>query len=299
MHSIISLPNDYVVVDLETTGLDYEYDSIIELSAIRYRNGQEVAQYNQLVDPGFGIPQFITDLTGISNEMLSGCPRIEDLIGDFAAFLAGDPILGHNIIFDMHFLAVAYDQYLSRNIDNPCIDTVRIARKVLPQLKHHRLCDLAEFYGISYAGAHRASVDCEITNSCYRIMRDSILSSSAEDAFKALWAKKYLGDAKKIHATTDDFDPDHPLYEKTVCFTGALSQMTRAEAMQIVVNCGGLCSNSVTKSTNFLVVGTSDYISAVDGKKTQKMLRVEQLRSKGLDIACISERTFFDYIGIK
>lgn len=238
--------------------------------------------------------------------MLQGCPYIDQAIKDLSVFLGSDTVIGHNVNFDMHFLADAYMNYLGQELTNPCIDTMRIARKILPDLQHHRLSDLATHYGVAYDGAHRSGVDCDITNACYRHMRNSILEQETEEDFKNRFIRKrpaYYNHSKvnanDIQATTDDFDPDHPLYQKTVVFTGELSQMTRAEAMQIVVNCGGFCANGVTKKTNFLVIGTSDFISVTEGKKTTKMLKAEQLRAKGHDIATISENTFFDFISQK
>lgn len=302
MASIIALPNDYVVVDLETTGLDYQWDDIIEIAAVRFKDGEECDRYEQLVSIDCELPGFITALTGITDEMLQGCPSIDQAIKDFSAFLGSDVIIGHNVNFDVRFLSVAYKKFLGLELANPYIDTMRIARKVLPDLEHHRLKDLAARYKVAYKGAHRSGVDCDITNTCYRNMRESILSQETEKEFQDRFIRQHYSakvNAKNIQATTDDFDPDHPLYQKTVVFTGALSQMSRAEAMQIVANCGGICANGVTKNTNFLVIGTSDFISVTEGKKTSKMLKVEQLRAKGHDIATISEQTFFDYIGQK
>ena len=297
MESIIALPNDYVVLDIETTGLDYKWDDIIEVSAVRYREGKEMERFDQLVGIPYKLPAFITELTGITDEMLKDCPYIEEVIKDFSDFLSNDLIIGHNVSFDVRFLAHAYDTYLKKEFQNQCVDTMRIARKVLPDLQHHRLRDLAEYYGFNYKGAHRSGFDCDITNACYQNMKEEILAKETEEEFRKRFQYHHAPklDARDIHAATDEFDPDHPLCQKTVVFTGALSTMTRAEAMQMVVNCGGLCGNGVTKNTNFLVVGTSDFISATEGKKTSKMLKVEQLRAKGYDIASISEGTFFDF----
>lgn len=298
MGSIIALPANYVVVDLETTGLDYNWDDIIEISAVRFRGGLESERFEQLISIDYDLPAFITELTGITNEMLHGCPQIEVAIKDFSAFLRDDVIIGHNVNFDMHFLSGAYSKYLGKPLQNPCIDTMRISRKLFPAWSHHRLADLADHYGVPYKGAHRSGVDCDITNACYWKMREEILSRESEEDFQKRFPSGNYAkpSAKDIKATTDNFNPDHPLYQKTVVFTGALSQMTRAEAMQLVVNCGGLCGNGVTKNTNFLVIGTSDFISVTEGKKTSKMLKVEQLRAKGHDIATISEKTFFDFV---
>lgn len=298
MGSIIALPNDYVVVDLETTGLDYKWDDIIEIAAIRFRDGLEVDRFEQLIAVDYPLPSFITDLTGITDEMLIGCPTIDKAIKEFDTFLGDDIIIGHNVNFDVHFLSETYTEYLGKDLVNQFVDTMRISRKVNTDLSHHRLKDLATHYQISYEGAHRSGVDCDITNLCYRNMRDAILSHETEADFQRRFNCNYSQKLHNIQATTDHFDPDHPLYHKTVVFTGALSQMSRAEAMQLVLNCGGLCGNGVTKNTNYLVIGTSDFISVTEGKKTSKMLKVEQLRAQGCDISTISENTFFDMLGL-
>ena len=297
MASIIALPNDYVVVDLETTGLDYRWDDIIEIAAVRFRNGKEVERYDQLVAIDYELPGFITDLTGITDEMLRGCPSVEQSIKDFSVFIGSDTIIGHNVSFDIRFLSTAYHEYLNKELVNPYVDTMRIARKLLPELKHHRLKDLAKHYGISYEGSHRSGVDCDITGVCYQNMRSAILNHETEGSFQKRFISRSSSRPKDIQAATNSFDPEHPLYQRTVVFTGALRRMSRADAMQLVVNCGGLCSNGVTKNTNFLVIGTSDYISAAEGRKTSKMIKVEQLRAKGYDICTISEDSFFDYVG--
>lgn len=300
MESIIALPNDYVVIDLETTGFDYNWDDIIEMAAIRYRNGVEVERYAQLIAVDYSLPSFITDLTGISNEMLSGCPHIEEAIQDFSQFIGDDILIGHNVSFDMRFLNNAYHNYMNKPLDNAYIDTMRISRKLFPNWDHHRLCDLAEYYGLSHDHAHRSVVDCDVTNRCYRKMRESILIQDTEENFiKRATYHSHRIKASDIKANTDEFNPDHPLYHKNVVLTGALSQMTRAEAMQLVANCGGICGNGVTKDTNYLVVGTSDFISATEGKKTAKILKAEKMMAQGYDIALISEATFFDYILIE
>ena len=297
MESIIALPNDYVVIDLETTGFDYNWDDIIEMAAIRYRNGVEVERYAQLIAVDYSLPSFITDLTGISNEMLSVCPHIEEAIQDFSQFIGDDILIGHNVSFDMRFLNNAYHNYMNKPLDNAYVDTMRISRKLFPNWEHHRLCDLAEYYGLSNDHAHRSEVDCDITNRCYRNMRDSILADDTEDSFlKSFTYRSQKIITSDIQGNTDEINQEHPLYHKNVVFTGALSQMTRTEAMQLVVNCGGKCGNGVTKETNYLVVGTSDFISATEGKKTAKMLKAEKMMAQGYDIALISEATFFDYV---
>ena len=134
MGSIIALPNDYTVVDLETTGLDYMWNDIIEIAAVRFRNGHEVDRYEQLIAVDYELPAFITELTGITDEMLKGCPHIDTAIREFEQFISDDLIIGHNVNFDIRFLSFAYKTHLQTELSNQCIDTMRISRKVLPEL---------------------------------------------------------------------------------------------------------------------------------------------------------------------
>ena len=295
MGSILALPNDYTVVDLETTGLDPRIDSIIEISALRVRNGNVVSDFSRLVNITCELPAFISKLTGITAEMLEEAPSLECVIRDFSAFLGEDIIIGHNVGFDIRFLMSAYANHLGENMQNSYVDTMRIARRAIPGMQHYRLSDVSERLQVECSGAHRAERDCTITHECYQKMRHDILMRKTEEDF-VQEGKKRASNPNDIRATTDSFDPDHPLFQKTVVFTGALSKMLRAEAMQMVVNCGGICGSGITKTTNYLVLGTSDYISAAEGKKTSKMIKAEKLQSDGYDIVTISEETFMDLV---
>lgn len=321
--SIIDLPDDYSVIDIETTGYDFSFDSIIEISALRVRGRTVVDRFSSLVQPTkiylfdddeddedspvhslasskgyYFIDQFITDLTGITNEMLESAPAPKDVLPSFLSFIGEDLLVGHNVNFDINFL---YDSAETENcgvLRNDFIDTLRFSRKLFPELDHHRLSDTASACSVSYEGAHRAEADCNITFSCFEKMRDIILSrfGSVSD-FKKLFA--YGGkkiDCSQITAQTDEFDEEHPFYHKTVVFTGALSGMIRKDAMQLVVNAGGYIADSVTKATNYLVVGSFDFIKSVKGNKSSKMKKAEKMILDGYDITIISENTFREII---
>ena len=102
--------------------------------------------------------------------------------------------------------------------------------------------------------------------------------------------------AKDIQASTNDFDATSPLYEKVCVFTGTLERMSRKEAMQLVVDRGGLCGDGVNKKTNFLVLGNNDYCSTIKDGKSTKQKKAEQLKLAGFDIEIISENVFYDMI---
>ena len=105
--SIIDFPSKYVVLDIETTGLDPSYNKIIELSAIRVVNNAEVDSFSSLVKPINPIDDFITGLTGITNDMVLEAPSIEDVLPQFCEFVGGNVIVGHNVNFD-----ILYDNLL-------------------------------------------------------------------------------------------------------------------------------------------------------------------------------------------
>ena len=107
--SLLNLPKDYCVVDLETTGLDSEYDEILELAAIRVRNNQVVDTYSQLVKPEEEIDEFIQRLTGITNEMIANAENIEITLPKFLAFVGDDILVGHNVNFDINPLGSPYE----------------------------------------------------------------------------------------------------------------------------------------------------------------------------------------------
>lgn len=132
--------NDYCVLDTETTGLSAYYDEIIEVGILRVRNNIIVDQYSQLIHPNNLIDDFIASLTGITNEMIENMPRIEEVKADILSFIGEDVIIGHNTSFDIRFLEESFGESLS----NTYMDTMQFARKLYPELKHHRLNDMSD-----------------------------------------------------------------------------------------------------------------------------------------------------------
>ncbi len=163
---IISFPMDYTVIDLETTGLNPEHELIIEFAALKVRNGQVADTFQSLCDPGFPIPPVITGITGISDEMVRFCPNPRQVLPDFLDFIGDDFVVGHNVLFDVRFVAKSAEIFR-----NNYIDTMKIFRKLHPTLPHHRLSDMVEFYDQRNETAHRALSDCYATQACFEAMR--------------------------------------------------------------------------------------------------------------------------------
>lgn len=162
---------DYVVFDLETTGINPERDAIIEISAVKVCGGEIAGEYSTLVNPGRHIPAPATVVNGITDAMVANAPEIGEAIGGFLEFIGDSILVGHNIhTFDMNFAYDAASAALGRELNNDYIDTLYMARSCLPQLSHYKLTDISEHFHISTEGAHRALKDCMMNQKCYEEM---------------------------------------------------------------------------------------------------------------------------------
>lgn len=162
---------DYVVFDLETTGVNVIKDDIIEISAVKVLGGKVADTFSTLVNPGRPIPYYATQVNGITDEMVEDAPDIREALADFLTF-AGDAVLvGHNIqSFDLNFVSNAAEGLFGKTVENDYIDTLYMARSCLPELSHHKLVDVASYFHISAEGAHRALCDCIMNQKCYEEM---------------------------------------------------------------------------------------------------------------------------------
>lgn len=285
--------NDYCVLDTETTGRSSYYDEIIEIGILKIRNNEIVDRYSQLIKPEYNINPFITNLTGITNEMVKDMPSIDSVMNDVLSFIGDDVIIGHNTSFDIRFLNAGFNIEL----DNQYMDTLQFARKLFPELEQHRLIDLTAYLGLSNS-AHRSIADCISTKELYDSIKDTMNKRGVE--IQDLWAESANGgkgiDIKSIHPTEVEIDEDNFFYNRHVVFTGKLEKMVRKDAMQIVVNLGGILDNSVTKSTNYLILGNNDYNAILKGEKSSKHKKAEKLKLSGQDIEIIDEFTFYDLL---
>ena len=300
--SIILFPEEYIVVDIETTGLDTEFNDIIEIGAIHVKDGKVISTFSELIKPPCGyVDEFITDLTGITNEMLEGAAPEEEVLPQFIEFVGDHYIVGHNVNFDINFLYDAIYRHFNKRFQNDFIDTMRISRKLHPDWQHNRLKDVSSYYCVDCSNAHRALRDCEITYDCYVALHQEVINSYENiDDFYDLFRKPFRHhkhvSAKDIVPTKSDFDIEHPLYGKVCVFTGTLEKMERKDAMQLVVNCGGVVGDGVTKKTNYLILGNLDYSSSIKDGKSSKMKKAEKYKLNGQDIEILSENVFYDIV---
>ncbi len=296
-NNLIELPSDYTVIDTETTGLDPVFDEIIEIGAIKVRNNEIVDQYQTLLKPEEFVPEFITELTGITNEMLENAPKIESILPGFIEFIQDDILLGHNIHFDINFLYDYIEDVLNLEFSNDFVDLLRLARKVYPEFENHKLATVGKNLNLDISGSHRSIKDCMITHKSFQLLKAKV--NNDIDTLKSLWSSYTNSgwtDLTKIKADVGSFKEDHLFYAKNCVFTGKLEKMARTEAAQCVANIGGICQNGVTMATNFLILGNFDYSSNIKGNKSSKLKKAERYILAGQDLQILSEDVFYDLI---
>jgi DNA polymerase-3 subunit epsilon len=170
---------EVIVLDFETTGLSPDEARIIEVGAVRVRDGRITERFSQLMDPGIGLPYFITSLTGITEEMLEGQPTPEQVMPRLKAFVEDLPIVAHNASFDRRFFFSEMERARIRAV-NPFICTVMLARRILQSSPCNKLGSLARMLGIDYGqNAHRALADAEVTAHVWKYIYDQVADRTA------------------------------------------------------------------------------------------------------------------------
>ena len=212
--------NSYVSIDLETSGLDPKQDRILEIAAIKVIDGEVVDTYETLVDAGMHLSERIVSLTGISEEMTKNGVEVAEAIRKCVEFIGDMPILGHCIQFDYSFLKRAAVNH-GLTFEKEGIDTLRIARKALPQLESRGLSVLCEYYQIPLEQHHRAMADAGATFQLYQRLQKEF-GETLPELFEAKplvyqvkkespatnAQKKHLKDLLKYHRIKLDKDPD-------------------------------------------------------------------------------------------
>ncbi len=157
----ISLDGEYVAFDLETTGLSSRRDTIIEIGAVRMRGGREIARYQTFIDPGCVLDKRIVELTGITDSMLQGAPKLETALPEFLDFIGDSILVAHNADFDTGFIRSACEK-LGYSYSYTSADTLILAQNLMPQLGKYKLDIVANALSLPEFNHHRAADDALI-----------------------------------------------------------------------------------------------------------------------------------------
>ena len=160
------LTQSFVVFDIETTGFSNTNDKITEIGAVKIENFKVVDKFSELINPQKDISYKIQELTGITNDMVADKPTIEEVLPKFIEFIGDSVLVAHNAEFDMGFIA---EKCRQQNIkfNNKSVDTLTLARVLLPELKRHRLNIVAKALGVQLLNHHRAVDDAQATALIY------------------------------------------------------------------------------------------------------------------------------------
>lgn len=202
-----------IAIDVETTGLSAGIDEIIEIGAVKLEAGALTEVYKSLVCPRHGLPSRITEITGITKELLVEARPIEEVLPEFLAFAGELPLLGHNLPFDYSFIKAACSKQ-NISFERKGIDTLRLARIFHPSLEKKTLSAMAEFYGIDSGHSHRACDDAITCAGIYLKMLEAFGGDPGKEVLflpqvmqvkikksepATLKQKKYLLDLLKYH----------------------------------------------------------------------------------------------------
>lgn len=171
--SSVTFDDEFVVFDIETTGLSPLSCKITEIGAVLVQKDEVLAVFNTFVDPEMRIPPEITELTGIDDEMVKGAPKTEEAIRQFLAFIGDRMLVAHNASFDISFIRKAASDY-GLPFSNAYLDTVSMSRFVNPDLKKHKLDIVAEYFNLGEFRHHRASDDAEMCARVFYRMVDKL-----------------------------------------------------------------------------------------------------------------------------
>lgn len=159
--------NSIVAIDIETTGLDPQKDTIIEIAAMRFNGNRIEDEFETLINPNRHIPENITQLTGIDDAMVRNAPRVGEVFGELENFCGDLPILGQNVRFDLGFL-----RRQRALIYNEAVDTYELASVLLPSASRYNLGALGQLLGIPLSATHRAMDDVRVTHAVYLRLLD-------------------------------------------------------------------------------------------------------------------------------
>lgn len=212
--------DSFVVVDLETTGVNAKKDKIIEIGAIRVEKGKQTETFTTFVNPGRSLSARVQDITHITDKDLEKAPYIEEVLPKYLEFAKDYPLLGHSIIFDFSFLKRAAVN-CGFSYERAGVDTHVIARACMPEQKSKSLSSLCGHFGITYQ-PHRAFEDARATLELYRILAERFFNAENEKLFQpkelkhqvkrerpaTKSQKKYLLKLLNYHSLTAEYDLD-------------------------------------------------------------------------------------------
>lgn len=235
--------SDYTLFDIETTDLNIYYAEIIEIAAIKVRDNKVIESFETLVKPNEHIPPEISELTGITDEMVSDAPDISEVLPRFIKFIGDDILVGHNInSYDLNIVYDIANDILDFEISNDFVDTFDLSRCLTDlDLPHYNLETLCNYFNVINKKAHSALSDVMANHEVYQKMKD----------FK-------IGSYKLLRAETkpnSSFKCAFDVTGKKICLTGDFKCATRNDVKERLKRFGARVTNNISSKTDYLIIG--------------------------------------------
>lgn len=189
--------DEFCVFDIETTGFSALNSAITEIGAVIVKDGEVLDRFNTFADPGAPIPRNITELTGITDDMVAGAPSQIDAVKAFLEFAGDRLLIAHNANFDIGFIRATAEKNHIR-FDPTYLDTVAMSRYVNPELQNHKLDTLADYFGLGDFNHHRASDDAAMLAAIFKCMTDKLEKEGVRDIESMLSAMSEHADPLKL-----------------------------------------------------------------------------------------------------
>ena len=309
----------FIAIDYETANSDRRSACSLGVSIVENCEVKETFQTFIKPPEEFNyFDEFNVMIHGIKKSDVKNSPNFAEVWSHLVALNSNNlPIVCHNSGFDIRLTQDLINHYEITIGEIEYFDTLTIAKKLWPHMINHKLSTLSSAFGIAL-DHHNAASDSE---ACARIAiqqmqelgKDSLLevattygftlgkltqndnstmSSSKNYSYKRDYASYSKNTSSKDVMPDREVNTGSDLFGATIVFTGELLTMGRKEAIQIAVNNGAIVASGVTKKTQYLVIGISDFIDFSNGKKTRKILDAEKLSSEGQDISILDEEDF-------
>ena len=292
---------DFVAIDFETANRKRE--SVCAVGVAFVSNGVIVEQTSTLVNPDSEFSPYNIAITGIRPEDVADAPYFPEVWEVLAPALAGRTVVAHVATFDIGVLRQAVARYELPGVHMSATCSWRLARRTWSTFPAYGLSYLSKELGLAL-DHHEAGSDAA---ACAGVVLSAIRhsgASSLDDMFDRfgmqagtltpdsfIGVSAYGGELRNM-AGADNADPDHPLFGRCICFTGAMFSMTRGEAAERVVEFGAEFKTGVSKNVDMLVIGDADFVQFADGMQTGKMKKAMALREDGFEIEIMAERDF-------
>ncbi|MFC3418381.1 exonuclease domain-containing protein [Salinicoccus hispanicus] len=290
---------DYVAVDLETA--NGNRSSICSIGLVKFKDGEIIDEYYSLVNPEVEyFARMNISIHGITEDDVADQPNFPEVMKEVEAFIEDYPLVAHFSQFDMYALEDAYNRYGMEIPPFQYFCSFRLSKQ-LYKMSSYRLPAMCAYFGIDNSNHHNALADARMSG----LIAHNIFEQHGMDldafnekhnydtgtlggrGFRKKGSRRTSAKGPEITVDKSKFQPDHELYGKYICFTGTLSQMKRADAAQAVADIGAVFEKSISRDTDYLVVGGKGDAQAA--RKSSKVKQALEMIAHGRNIRIMSE----------